>query len=195
MFHIKPDKRSQASAVLVVQGLYKCMEEKPFAAITITDVQRASTVGRATFYRLFDTLPDVLAYQCDQVFQQLVTIGKNTPNMPHRAVHRIFFAAWQEHETLLKAIIASNHMELIYGTYRRFIPAIKEIMASELSLDEEETDYAAGFIIASIVSILETWVKRGQTKTPEELALMFEKSVSILGKDFESEQTNEEDSA
>lgn len=63
MYHIKNDKRAQASTELICAGLLACMKEKPFARITITDVQRASTVSRSTFYRNFDCLEDVLALQ------------------------------------------------------------------------------------------------------------------------------------
>ena len=65
MYHIKHDKRAQASTELICAGLLVCMKEKPFARITITDVQRASTVSRSTFYRNFDCLEDVLALLCD----------------------------------------------------------------------------------------------------------------------------------
>lgn len=56
MYHIKNDKRARASTELICAGLLACMKEKPFARITITDVQRASTVSRSTFYRNFDCL-------------------------------------------------------------------------------------------------------------------------------------------
>ena len=69
MYHIKNDKRAQTSAELICAGLLACMREKPFARITITDVQRASTVSRSTFYRNFDGLEDVLALLCDRGFQ------------------------------------------------------------------------------------------------------------------------------
>ena len=65
MYHIKNDKRAQASTELICAELLACMKEKPFARITITDVQHASTVSRSTFYRNFDCLEDVLALLCD----------------------------------------------------------------------------------------------------------------------------------
>ena len=41
MYYIKNDKRAQASSELICAGLLACMQEKPFARITITDVQHA----------------------------------------------------------------------------------------------------------------------------------------------------------
>ena len=79
MYHIKKDKRSQTSARLISEGLTKCLQKKDFSKITITDIQKESYVGRATFYRLFDKLPDVLAYQCDQVFEDVLQNIKEMP--------------------------------------------------------------------------------------------------------------------
>ena len=70
MYHIKNDVRSQKSAKFISEGLQKCLAYKTFSEITITDVLRASYVGRATFYRLFDNLSDVLAYLCIPTFYQ-----------------------------------------------------------------------------------------------------------------------------
>ncbi|MBQ7497719.1 MAG: TetR/AcrR family transcriptional regulator [Selenomonas sp.] len=180
MFHIKPDKRSQSSAALITKGLFTCMQQKPFSAITITDVQKASTVGRATFYRLFDSLPDVLAYECDKVFAQIVARQKQVPDLTDIEAQRLFFATWQEHSFLLRAIMDSNHLELLYGTYRKYIPVLKEILSPNISLSEEETDYAAGFVIAGVVSILTTWVRRGEPKAPEDLAGFFRRAIEII---------------
>lgn len=79
MYHIKNDKRAQASSELICAGLLACMKEKPFARITITDVQRASSVSRSTFYRNFDCLEDVLALLCDRGFQAVFAARSALP--------------------------------------------------------------------------------------------------------------------
>ena len=82
MYHIKNDKRARASTELICAGLLACMKEKPFARITITDVQRASTVSRSTFYRNFDCLEDVLALLCtgkpNKVIARDLSLSENT---------------------------------------------------------------------------------------------------------------------
>ncbi|CEN21131.1 AcrR family transcriptional regulator [[Clostridium] sordellii] len=71
MYCIKNDMRSIKSAELIYLGLKKCLKEKPFEKITITDIQNASTVGRATFYRNFDSIEDVLYWKCSQKFSEV----------------------------------------------------------------------------------------------------------------------------
>lgn len=72
MYHVKDSKRTKESARLIVGGLHECLKMKKFESITVTDVQKQSTVGRATFYRLFDSVSDVLAYEFDEEFSKLM---------------------------------------------------------------------------------------------------------------------------
>lgn len=95
MFHIKPDKRSQTSAKLIVGGLYACLAVKPFSGISISDIQRESSVGRATFYRLFDTVTDVLEYECDNVFRNMLqTYREQTPDGKAGAAYERLFSCF-----------------------------------------------------------------------------------------------------
>lgn len=70
MYHIQKDIRAQKSAKLIGEGMLKCLGEKRFEEISVSDVQRASSVGRSTFYRLFDNTADVLAYLCDGILSR-----------------------------------------------------------------------------------------------------------------------------
>lgn len=70
MYHIKEDKRAQASVELICDGLKRCLKEKSFESVTISDIQRVSGVSRSTFYRNFDRMEDVLALMCDRVFEE-----------------------------------------------------------------------------------------------------------------------------
>jgi len=180
MFHIKPDKRSQTSAALLVDGLYQCMKEKPFSSITITDVQKASTVGRATFYRLFDALPDVLEYQCDLIFGRII---ENYPSLTDSSAYDalvFFFREWMEQELLLNAIFTSNHLEILYGVFRKYAPMIRAILSPDANLTEEEVNYAGNFISLGMVGTLESWMKEGKERTPEELADFFQKTIETV---------------
>ena len=68
MYHIKNDKRAYASVELICSSLLELLETTPFEQITISDIQRMSTVSRSTFYRNFDRIEDVLMLLCDRNF-------------------------------------------------------------------------------------------------------------------------------
>lgn len=45
MYHIKEDKRAKASVELICDGLKRCLKEKSFESVTISDIQRVSGVS------------------------------------------------------------------------------------------------------------------------------------------------------
>ena len=91
MYHIKRDKRALASVELICAGLLRLMARKPFEKITITDLQKESTVSRSTFYRNFDCLEDVLELLCDRGFQTIFdTYNAQPPEARGRSAWRCF---------------------------------------------------------------------------------------------------------
>ena len=71
MYHIKSDKRAQTSAQLIGDAMLELLKARAFDDISVSDIQRQSTVGRATFYRLFDNTVDVLSWLCNQIFDTM----------------------------------------------------------------------------------------------------------------------------
>ena len=94
-------------------------ENKKFSEITITDLQKVSSVSRTTFYRLFDKISDVFESQCEKILKKIVTECKNFSKHDTRIK---FFELWQENIELLKNIIASNNLEIIYKVYGKYFP-------------------------------------------------------------------------
>ena len=99
------------------------MRTKNFSEITITDLQKISSVSRTTFYRLFDKISDVLEFQCEKIFEKTVAEGKNFSKHDTQIK---FFELWQDNLELLKNIISSNNLEIIYRVYGKYFPEIKK---------------------------------------------------------------------
>ncbi len=72
MYHIKKDQRSRLSAKLIFDGLGELLKENEYEDIRITDIVKKAEVGRATFYRNFDNKIDVLRYESDKVFIEMM---------------------------------------------------------------------------------------------------------------------------
>ena len=88
MYHIANDLRAKKSAELICQGLEECLKEMPLNKIHIVNIYKKCFVSRATFYRLFDTIEDVFAYECDLIREdtmKAVKTAKPTPSMPSHA--------------------------------------------------------------------------------------------------------------
>lgn len=169
MHHIKNDKRSQTSAQLITNGLFKCLEQKSFSQITISDVQRESSVGRATFYRLFDNLPDVLSYQCDKVFSEVMQHMEELSNQSTETAFVFFVEHWIKHQTLLETIVTCNRLDILQESHRKNTGKFKPFLSPELNLDEAQMDYLLAILTSTMASTLSTWVLHGKKETAQQL--------------------------
>lgn len=191
MFHIKPDKRSRTSAELIVGGLYACLAVKPFSGISISDLQRASSVGRATFYRLFDTVTDVLEYECDKVFRNMLQAyrAQTSDGEAGSAYERLFscfFEYWMGHVSLLDALSDSGRVDIMHAVYRAHTGEIRDILVPDMTLTERELDYFVSVATAVIFGVFDTWVKGGRKESREELLYNLKRSVAIAAASLKS---------
>lgn len=185
MYHIKADKRSQASAQLIVDGLYKCLETKPFFHVTITDIQKASTVGRATFYRQFDNLTDVLEYECDNVFRKMLAQYRNNPDISEGAslfesLFTFFMEYWMKHTKLLNAMMDSGRIDIMNSVFMAHTGEIKEILVPDTNLTSQELDYFVSVATAAIFGIFYAWTARGRRETCGELIEALRRSINMV---------------
>lgn len=159
MYHIKADKRTEASAKLITQAVLALMEEKSFDEITITEVQRHSGVSRSTFYRSFDKLEDVLELLCDQGFRAAFDRGGNVPES--------VFRYWSENSGILEALVRIHRTDILYSSFRRTAADHERMQA--LKENEAQYDYFVSIVTSGMVGILTTWVEHGKTETGDEV--------------------------
>ncbi len=179
MYHIKENPRIRESAALIVDGLFRCLKKKSFAELTITEVHQEAGVGRATFYRLFDCMPDVLSYQCDLVFHRLFDDDSWKEQRDYRANFIYFLSYWMAQEELLKAIIESHHLEILYGAHARCASNITQAIARSDEISPVEMEYAMSVLTSVMIGVLTKWYQRGQKETAEELFEIARKATAF----------------
>lgn len=170
MYHIKLDKRSQASADELARGLNLCMKTMPLSAITVTDLHRVTGVSRATFYRLFDTIEDILVYQCDQMLSKVVDSysGKDTPT-PYEAMRSTILLGF-ENIDFLESMVDNRRFDLLYEYTAKRIFSMESLRQTFAEgLNEAETEYMISNLAMSMVATLTTWIRRGRVETAEEI--------------------------
>ena len=179
MYHIKNDKRAQTSAELICAGLLACMREKPFARITITDVQRASTVSRSTFYRNFDGLEDVLALLherglsvniellCDRGFQTVFATYNALPAAQRGSLPKAVFHYWFHNSAVLEALVQIHRTDILSDSLRRSTGLIEALRP--LTDDRAQFDYFAAIITSGMIGVLTVWVEHGKTETEAQM--------------------------
>lgn len=182
MYHIKDDQRSIRSSEMIYAGLAELMREKEFAAITVSDLVDAATVGRTTFYRNFDEIEDVLQMRCDQVVEGLLDYlqayrqqhqdGSGTTIL--KPVLRYFYL----HSELVELLMKAKRLHVFRDALRRRFEPFKSMFGTIYGVEEEYVDYVIALRIGGVTNILTHWIEKGKKQAPDELA---DKLGTIIG--------------
>ena len=186
MYHIKPDRRSLHTAGEISRGLLECLKEKKLNAITISDIHRVTGISRATFYRLFDTVEDVLDYLCAQPPQEEEQLILERNQIPPVQIFSRMLQLGLENHDLLKALVDNGRYDLVYRyAEQRFRPMSQLYPENLPQLDEAAYDYTVSAMAMNMVATLVTWVRRGRIDPPEEVAMHSRRYMKLMATLFE----------
>lgn len=172
MIRVGTDKRKIHSAELLVNGLIKCMEKKDFTEINVSDLQRASGVSRATFYRLFDNVQDILAYKCQAIALEIPKKYHDLPADRKEDFLSFTLHYWMEEHQFLEAVFKSNRADILQSALLKNSGFLYERFPLN-TISEEKMDYLAAASMGVLSSLLITWVKHGKKETSEQLIEIF----------------------
>ena len=71
------DRRRRKTREAVFSALTRLLEERPYDAITASDIIREADVGRTTFYAHFETKDDLVREMCDELFGHVVEAARD----------------------------------------------------------------------------------------------------------------------
>ena len=172
MYHIKQDKRSEASAELIGEAMLKLLGEKEFKHISITDLQKESSVGRATFYRLFDHTEDVLEYllkkQTDEYYNRYREIESNLRS----PILKYAITCYLKDYHLLEKIVRAGKIGIIFRVISSDMLWMADLIIGDdrmRKMEQRDVEYFCAMMTAEVVGVLETWLTRNKRETAEEL--------------------------
>lgn len=167
MYHIKSDKRSQRSARLICNGLHKCIQNKPFPKITISDIVRAASIGRATFYRLFQTKEDVLLYECDGICEDC--LKECSQNTPTRTILERFMALCLQHGSLFKTIINNHKTHILYISLNKHLRLFERRFQISRKVNPLTVEFLMTYLTYLVICLLVCWIKDGEKDNVQQI--------------------------
>lgn len=184
MYHIKEDKRSKQSANLIFNAFKSLLDEKNYADIKVTEVIERAQVSRATFYRNYDTLEDILRYECDQKFIALKDyindyyLNKRAEKSTHPLdLLKPFLRFWYLDSNVVELLIRINNKEILLSN---ILNIVKRLINSVNSNYERDPFYEYSLNIRSniIMGILEVWISNNKNIAPDTLSIQVVKHIS-----------------
>lgn len=179
MYHIKSDKRSQTSAKLIGNAMLACLEKKKFENITIVDIQKESTVGRATFYRLFDRTEDVLEWLYEEQLQEVNKKYQEIPKEERPSFLQYFLIFYYENSGVVEHLIQAQKLGILQRVHQKNIPWILEMFSITDEGTVENFDFYSATFTALLIAALSVWTSHGKRETPEELHQIIREQMEI----------------
>lgn len=174
MFHIKNDERFLHSSELLYRGLVALMKEKPFEKISYQELSKVSTVSRATIYRNFDSLEDILYWKCSTKFAEIlgayVATDTSTRKKDDFLIH--VFQAWSMDSEVLERLMEIGRIDIIFRCFKENAHIIMEHMKDEISLIGAAYDYFISIRIGIFVGVISVWLDRGKQETTDQIVEM-----------------------
>ena len=145
----------------ITDGLLELMEEMPFKEITVSDIVRRAEVGRASFYRHFDSKEAVVRHHLAKLLKEW---------------GREFEATGRPEElgpTLLRHFYGHKHFYLLLhrcGLSHYLLDAIRAKM--ELDNKTGSEAYSLSWFAGALYGFVDEWMRRGMITSPDELEAM-----------------------
>lgn len=150
----------------ITAALLELLREKPIEDISISELCEQAGIGRASFYRNFDSKEDILRAYIHGLFQELTGEGSQGENRPLSEFLRSLFAHFEKHR---------DFYELL--NQRNLICLLKDVIIGLCGPRPEhakEEAYTRAYVAYAMYGWIEVWFQRGMRETPEEIAGMFQ---------------------
>ncbi|HAH62411.1 MAG TPA: hypothetical protein DCL73_09985 [Treponema sp.] len=180
MYHIKKDKRSEYSDKLITEGLLECLKSKNLSDITVSDIQRASSVGRTTFYRHFDCVTDVLEYKCDQIFNEIAQQNHKYCFNSAEEIVKKFIQIWYKNEHILEAVVKNNRIDIIINSHRKNQSKMQNVFFRGKKEAPEQTEYIIIILSYIMAGVLSEWIRNGTRETCSQLYEQIRECIKLL---------------
>ncbi|HET7628623.1 MAG TPA: TetR/AcrR family transcriptional regulator [Bacillales bacterium] len=179
MYRIKEDKRSVQSCRLIYEALTDLMRTTEFQEITVQKLTAHAGVGRATFYRYFDGIEDVLRMKCDETFAQLydylLSFCRETAPTEETGYFpflKPYLRFWYIHSTIIEQLMQANLLHVFGEAFvdlaNHYPPLLPE--TENAKIISRHFDYFLAIRKGIAINILTEWIRNGKNLPPDDLA-------------------------
>lgn len=150
----------------LTQSLLTLLENNSIEDISISELCDGAGIGRASFYRNFNSKEDILRAYINKLFDGWKSDWEKNNSLPLSAGIGMIFEHFEQHQTFYRLL---NERRLIY----LLKDVILEIMELKPDLPKREA-YAKAFVAYSLYGWVEVWFQRGMQESAEEMKGLFQ---------------------
>lgn len=152
----------------IINAVMKLMTEKSYMDITVTDIINTAKVARASFYRNFNSINDVIDVIADEISDELIenvfpTLHSSDERKWREFLFNHFYRFTRKQRQIGK--IHPQNMDVLFSRMDDKINQKEEKFSSSAIRDK----YLAAGKIGLVNGITKKWMDNGMQETPEEM--------------------------
>lgn len=148
----------------ITDALLKLLRDKPIGDISIRELCDLAGIGRASFYRNFESKEDILRGYINKIFLEWSDRDGGQNKLLNEFLYAMF-AHFEKHRDFYELL---NKRNLIY--------LLKDVIMGICGPKPEHSKveaYARAYVAYTLYGWIEVWFQRGMQETAEEIAGMF----------------------
>ncbi|MBQ3670249.1 MAG: TetR/AcrR family transcriptional regulator [Treponema sp.] len=153
----------------IVQALFALMETMPFEKISVTDITKKAGIGRATYYRHFETKEDIIRYFFTREMHGFnADIHPTTVNKDdcYEMIFRVFSGMKEKKDAL--SVIIKAHLESIYLEFLN-----KSMLENHQERWQQFSVYEAYYAAGCLFNVSLAWVRNDCAESVKTMADMY----------------------
>lgn len=185
MYHIHSDRRVAQSVESICGALDRLIGRTPYRQISVTALSAEAGVSKATFYRSFDTIDDVLRLKTDQAVEQM--IGYIMDLRPFRQCggemifFHSFFRFWTAHSQVVEMLIATETTDILTDAFARALQRNMEFFRRHIHVDDKTAPYFIATRAATLSAVLVCWLREKPRTHPDEMPAIMAQLIRPQG--------------
>lgn len=177
------DARVRYTRMIIEQSFLELLQEKPVSKITVTELCEKAQINRATFYKHYLDVTDLLDKIEEDLFDKIrASFGTDEMKLKSFLVKMMYYTRDNQHRFMA---LGGDHGDpnLMTKTFMVCYESAYPLLARNLyTLKESEKEMLYAFLSHGAGAALTRWIKNGMIESPEEVA-QFILSISSIAVD------------
>lgn len=150
----------------ITESLLTLLEDKAIEDISISELCDNAGIGRASFYRNYNSKEDILKAYINKLFNGWKSDWEKNNSIPLSSAIGMIFEHFEQHRAFYHLL---NERHLIY--------LLKDVILDTMELKPDlpkDEAYAKAFAAYSLYGWIEIWFQRGMQESAEEMKQLFQ---------------------
>ncbi|MEC9484595.1 MAG: TetR/AcrR family transcriptional regulator [Candidatus Izemoplasma sp.] len=173
----KEDVRVRYTREWTFEALHQLLKSKKVSSITISQLIDKAGISRATFYRHFHSMTDVVEAKIlsffSQLYDDLVSLYSSDMPEDEQYLIRYFFEKINQEKEMVDVVLKTKCDYMMVNGILKLITYFKDQFYPIMINNTTAETYTLEIVASSAWTLLSRWHKRGKQEAPNELATIY----------------------